>query len=170
MKITVKLGDQAETMVDIPEEKAIDTFLKVVRDLHMAKGFVSTRDTIVNTIPAIKPNMDTEKGVVEIAKNIDQVREYVKNNNLIFWKCPECGRVQYSFAKADESKRCINCDYEQEFKNIKPAAYVCPKCNASSYLFVVDGLEQIPCKFCKADIDLVWHEKQEKYVSPNMLK
>lgn len=53
---------------------------------------------------------------------------------------------------------------------LKKGEYKCPDCGKSVYFYVMGEVKEVHCKNCCSLIDLVWHDKKKKYLSPNLMQ
>lgn len=163
MKISVRLGNEMAFSMQVDEDKARETFVK------MASLLMGCENTESAVTIAYESDANVEKVCQSIVKQIQTTVQKKSSGRLIFFKCEECARVQYRFTESGETVECIDCKYSHEIGNTQRATYTCPNCNAVSILSVEEGLETVPCKKCSSPIDLIWHEQKKMYMSANMI-
>jgi hypothetical protein len=85
--------------------------------------------------------------------------------------CHGCGDIIVGKFETGDLFECRNCNSTQTIEDIFDfGEYNCTCCGTSAYLGLTsESYEYVTCKQCQAPIDMVWHPKDKKYVSMNMI-
>lgn len=113
----------------------------------------------VQEVPGEEPVSDIETNQMRVPKK------------LLMLKCTGCNETLVGVVNEGQwSFTCKSCKTNNTVDNLKPATYICPNCGYKANFYVKDGLNIVKCKNCDGDIDLIYHEKKEKYLSANLIK
>lgn len=196
MKIYLRLEGKANMSMNVEDSKAFEVYGELAAMLfELATGESMPGETAKedseplpmaltekNMYPGGKPFLEVAKE--EAAATVvaepkpeptpQRVQEPKKAHapqkpQLIFFRCEDCGRVQFKFTSEGETVECFDCAASVEIEQARPAAYECPNCGMKSGFHVTDDVQTIPCKGCGGPIDLAWHEKKQRFVSANLL-
>lgn len=97
---------------------------------------------------------------------------------LVISQCKNCNNVSAMVMKIKDDELahkdrliiCRHCQRELPQEKLKHGFYSCPNCSVTGTFYVMGEANEIKCKSCKADIDIMWHEKKKQYLSVNLFK
>lgn len=186
MKLTVVLEKKSRFNIDLPEGEAKALYKSligsIVNGLKVQTQMVRIQPAVKNIEPKeiitedkATTTKDPEEKVKEVpgAEEVkvvepDQMRVSKK---LVMLKCTGCSETLVGLVNEGQwSFTCKSCKTNNTVENLKPATYICPNCGYKANFYVKDGLDIVKCKNCDGDIDLIYHEKKEKYLSANLIK
>jgi ribosomal protein L37AE/L43A len=183
MKITVILEQGSRFNIELPEHIAINVYADIIgltmKSLRTQKArinklddnaFFSELESYVLSKPSSEIKVEaTEEKVLRNAPQLTSPLENKSSKKLVMLKCKGCEDTIASVVTDGQwSITCKKCGEDNEIKDLKAAAYQCPNCGKYASFFVKEGLKIVKCKNCQSDIDLVYHEKKDKYLSINL--
>lgn len=186
MKISVVLEKKSRFNIDLPEGEAKNLYKSLIGSIVNA---LKVQTQIVRTQPTVKDTELKEINIEEKATTIKDSEEKVEevprdeevkviepnqmriSKKLVMLKCAGCSETLVSVVSEGQwSLTCKSCRTNNTVENLKAATYICPNCEYKANFYVKDGLDIVKCKNCDGGIDLIYHEKKEKYLSANLIK
>jgi ribosomal protein L37AE/L43A len=170
MKLTVILEKKSRFSIELPEVEAKNLFKSIIGSTVSA---LKVQTHSFRMQPDQKDIEDKETEAVPKEKTIKAVDTNTRriSQKLVMLKCSGCGETIVGLVKGGQwSLTCKNCKTDNTIEKLKPAAYTCPNCGYKASFYVKDGLDIVKCKNCDSDIDLMYHEKKDKYLSANLIK
>jgi len=184
MKLTVVLEKKSRFNIELTESEAKNMYRKMVNvivdslNIHSAK--VINKLKLNEEYEEIDKTEGSKREVNASEEVISEVKEprTINYKRLIIAKCPSCGEIATPVVNVkdgelmDKSRPliCKHCQGELPAGKLKQAKYQCPNCNAEAAFYTINDLKEVQCKDCGSLIDLVWHEKKERYLSANLIK
>jgi DNA-directed RNA polymerase subunit RPC12/RpoP len=162
MKLTIALEKIGRFTIELPESQANDKFKSLV---------VGLLDTSTKCIKEVKAVTGVEEKVAEAVKKENTFQQ----RSLILMKCPACEEIMAPLIDVDGNSKIITCRSCGHDREIAPAElfnvrYDCASCGQTA-TFQTDGsLSEVKCKRCSSPIDLIFHEKKNMYLSPNLMR
>lgn len=181
MKLTIILEKKSRFNIDLPEVEANKLYQSVIGSIlseireepYVSKApHISLIREVAKKVEPVdlvsEPEVETLKE--EIVKTIEDKPTAI-SKGLVMMRCSGCKDTLVSVVNSGQwSLTCKSCKTNNTLENLKPAAYICPNCGYKASFHVKEGLNMVKCKNCSGDIDLLYHEKKEKYLSANLVK
>lgn len=169
MKVIVVLEKQSRFTIDFPEEVAKQKYTNAVM------GMIQNQSSIKSNFSFTKADSYSVKNTLNKIL-LENPKENIAKK-LVMIKCRECGEVAPVVLPVENNKViydkpiiCRNCQETLNVDNIKPGKYECASCGTIAGFYVCGDIKELCCKNCKSVIDLIWHDKKEIYLSPNLIK
>lgn len=85
--------------------------------------------------------------------------DFFKNEKLIAYRCPECGKVTVRKLTLGDSNEttCHWCKEDVVIKDVALAEMGCASCDNKGWYYVANGLTELDCHKCHAPIDIVYY-------------
>lgn len=197
MKISISLEKEASINMEIQRELAVNTFKAMADILLDAATNKSTKSEVTKIekpelkikdnreIDCVIHNNYGQLGKSSVTRKNSLQKNIIYNKainkiprSLVMVKCSECGKIAVIPLEVVDGKLlntkahliCKNCHRTLPISELKKGMYECPDCGTSVYFYVMGDIKEVHCKNCDSLIDLVWHDKKKKYLSPNLLQ